>query len=134
MVFGTFDAIHPGHENFFHQARALTKPRPSYLIVSVARDKNVQRIKGRLPRRGERQRLAALKKHPFVDQVVLGALTNYLGHIIKYRPDIIALGYDQKAYVRGLKAALAQRGLTPRIVRLKAFQPGVYKSSLLNNF
>ena len=45
MVFGTFDGIHRGHLHFFKQARGLVKN--PYLIVSVARDVNVKRIKGR---------------------------------------------------------------------------------------
>ena len=39
MVFGTFDGLHKGHINFFQQAVKLAKN--SYLIVSIARDKNV---------------------------------------------------------------------------------------------
>jgi len=131
MIFGTFDAVHAGHEHLFRQARALAKPAQPFLIVSVARDKNVKRIKGHLPVRGERQRLAALRRHPLVDRVVLGALGNHLPHIVRQRPDIIALGYDQRAYVKGLKTSLQQKGLTVKIVRLKPHQPNKYKTSLL---
>ncbi len=133
MVFGTFDVIHPGHEHFFAQARALAN-RP-YLIVSVARDANAERVKGEKPRRSERARLAAIKKlskkTKLVNKVVLGGLRNHIPHILKQRPNIIALGHDQKEYTNGLKSALAARGLKVKIVRLKAHQRHRYRSSLL---
>jgi glycerol-3-phosphate cytidylyltransferase-like family protein len=47
-------------------------------------------------------------------------------------PDIIALGYDQKTYSTAkLKSALKSLGLTPEIIRLWAYEPRLYKSSLL---
>ena len=128
MVFGTFDVLHKGHLNFFRQARKLST-RP-YLIVSVARDLNVQKIKGRKPDAAEKQRLAVIKKCPLVDKSVLGGLKSHIPHILKEKPDIIALGYDQLAYVKNLKKLLQKSGLKVKIVRLKAFYPKVYKSSL----
>ena len=128
MVFGTFDILHKGHLNFFRQARKLA--RDPYLIVSVARDVNVKKIKNHTPRLTERQRLAIIKKCPLVDKAVSGGLKNHIPHIVKERPSIIALGYDQSAYVDNLKALLKKKGLEIKVVRLKAFQPKVYKSSL----
>jgi FAD synthetase len=129
IAFGTFDGFHKGHENLFRQARKLAKN--PLLIVSVARDSNVARIKNRLPRQNEQQRLMILKKHPLVDKAILGGRDNYLPHIIKEKPDIIALGYDQTAYVASLKKDLARSGLHPRVIRLKPFKPHLYKSSLM---
>lgn len=129
MVFGTFDILHPGHRNFFRQARTLAR-RP-WLIVSVARDHNVKKIKGRKPLRTEQQRLAAVRRNRLVNQAVLGAQNDYLSHILKFQPAVIALGYDQKAYTGALRQKLAARGLKLKVRRLKAFQPGRFKSSLL---
>ena len=129
MVFGSFDGLHPGHFNFFKQARDLASP--SFLIVSVARDKNVLRIKGMLPVFNEKRRAAFLKKTKLLDRVVLGGLTNHLSHILKERPDIIALGYDQKDYVKNLKSDLKKKGLVVRVARLKPFRAHVYKNALL---
>jgi FAD synthetase len=131
MVFGTFDILHPGHANLFKQARALAAQ--PFLIVSVARDKNVRRIKGRRPLYNERQRLAKLRQHELVDKAVLGGIKDHLTHIAREKPEIIALGYDQKAYVRGLKTALLDRGVTVKILRLKPYYPHKYKSSLLKS-
>ena len=129
LVFGTFDMIHPGHQNFFKQARSLAK-NPK-LIVSVARDKNVERIKGHAPRKTEQQRLAQVGRAPEVDRAVLGGVRQHLPHIIRLKPDIIALGYDQRSYVAGLSRDLAAAGLTTKVVRLKAYQPDKYKTSLI---
>jgi len=132
MVFGTFDILHPGHLHFFRQARQLARnPR---LVVSVARDKNVRRIKGNEPLHNERQRLKSVKTCRLVDEAVLGGLKNHLPHILRAKPDIIALGYDQVNYVKGLKTALKNRGWQGMIVRLKPFKPTIYKSSLLKNY
>ena len=130
MVFGTFDMIHPGHENLFQQARALA-PDP-HLVVSVACDRNVERIKGFRPRNDEESRRALLAAHPLVDEAIIGDDEGYLDHIKRVAPDIIALGYDQKGeYVNDLEDDLARAGMVTKVVRLKAHQPEEYKTSKL---
>lgn len=130
LVFGTFDGIHKGHLDFFKQARKLTKN--SFLIASVATDKNVKKVKGRLPLRKQAKRILDLKKLNVVDKVVLGEEVNFLKGIKMLKPSIIALGYDQKAYTLGLKTKLKHQGLSVKVVRLSAFKPKIYKSSLIN--
>lgn len=129
MVFGTFDMIHSGHRNFFMQARKLAK-RP-YLIVSIARDKNVLRIKGSLPRFSQYERLRIVKSIPDVDEAVVGGYRDHLPHIIKAQPEIIGIGYDQVAYVKGLRQQLKEHGLNVRVVRLKPYKVHRYKTSLI---
>jgi len=129
MVFGTFDGVHPGHLNLFKQAKNLA-PK-SFLIVSVARDKNVLKIKGHLPEKDERERIKIVGKCRAVDKVVLSGLHDHLPHIIKERPDIIALGYDQKYYVKNLKKDLKNSGLKVEIARLNPFKEKIYKNRLL---
>ncbi len=146
MVFGTFDIIHPGHKHFFQQARSLARPgaQPksvesktsqaedrAFLIVSLARDKNVQRIKGKAPVANERDRLARVRALKEVDKAVLGAIGDHIPHIVKEKPDVIALGYDQSAYVGGLRTALSKAGLKVKVVRMKPHLPNKYKTSLL---
>lgn len=98
MVFGTFDGLHEGHLNMFKQAKKFI-PNSS-LIVSIARDKNVTKIKGECPSLNEKQRMVLIKKCGLADKVVLSGLKNHIPHIVKENPDFIALGYDQKAYVK----------------------------------
>ncbi len=130
MVFGTFDMIHAGHEDLFSQARALA-PRP-HLIVSVARDASVARIKGAHPRNSEEERRLAVSLHGLVDEAMLGDAVGYIEHIQGVTPDIIALGYDQTGeYVENLEKDLREVGLTTRVIRLEAFHPEEYKTSKL---
>ena len=132
MVFGTFDMIHPGHEDMFLQARALAED--PYLIVSIARDTSVERIKGAKPRHSEDERRLKVQCHKYVDEVVLGDMEGYMGHILAARPDLIALGYDQEGeYVDNLEKDLAQAGYTGRVLRLQAFKPEKYKTSKLHD-
>ena len=130
MIFGTFDMIHPGHEDFFRQARALA-PQP-LLIVSVARDAVVQRTKGFSPRMSENDRLANVAAHPLVDVAVLGDEEGYMHHIREQKPDIIGLGYDQAGeYVDTLEHDVRAAGLQTKIIRLKSHKPEQYKTSKL---
>ncbi len=129
MVFGTFDGLHSGHLNFFKQAKNLHQS--SSLIVSIGRDKNVFKIKGKYPDLGEKERMALVKKCKLVDKVILSGAKHHLPHIIKICPDIIALGYDQKAYVQNLKKDLKNKGVLVKIVRLKPYKEKKYKNHLL---
>ncbi len=132
MVFGTFDMIHAGHEDMFRQARGLAPD--THLIVSVARDKTAERIKGFRPHNDEQARLAALAAHPLVDEVVFGDAEGYIAHIVAAQPDIIALGYDQVGeFVSDLAHDLNTAGLDTAIVRLQAFEPETYKTSKMRN-
>ena len=107
MVFGVFDLLHPGHLNFLIQARELGDK----LIVSIARDLNVFKIKGQRPVHGERQRLEALTLLPVVDKVVLGGLRDPWPHIVKEKPDgqtKIIIGTTSYATKEEAKSARAE--------------------------
>lgn len=132
MIFGTFDMIHPGHEDLFYQARSLA-PDP-YLIVSLARDSAVIRHKGKAPRNTEEARKVLLEAHADIDKVVVGDERGYIEHIQKEQPDIIALGYDQQGeYVEHLERDLKDAGLSVRVVRLEPFQEHAFKTSKLQS-
>lgn len=130
MVFGTFDLLHKGHVDFFKQAKSLG----DYLVVVVARDSNVLRLKGKVADSSEKQRLLAVKSVSFVDKVVLGSsdIGSYKV-ILDESPAIIALGYDQDVSENVLKKELYALGLNVDVVRLNPFKPDVYKSSKLKN-
>ena len=132
MVFGTFDMIHDGHIDLFRQAKALVPD--AFLIVSLARDANVARIKGQRPQNNETARAEYLRESTYVDEVVLGDREGYLPHILAARPDIIALGYDQEGeYVQELEGKLKEDGLHVRVVRLKPYHPETFKTSKLRD-
>ena len=129
MVFGTFDGLHEGHLGFFRQARQLAEN--PFLIVSIARDKNVKIIKKNFPFLNEQKRMALVKKCILTDKVVLSGIDNHLPHIAKEHPDIIALGYDQKSYVQNLKKDLKIKSIFPQIIRLKPYKEKIFKNKLL---
>lgn len=137
MCFGTFDHLHPGHLDYFRQARrfgALDKPGTSEgLIIVVARDKNVFRIKNHQPDETEKIRAknirTRLKALGWPAKVVLGSLKNQWLVLKKYRPTIICLGYDQPVDWDKLKSEIAGFRLFCKIKRLRAYQPEKYKSS-----
>ena len=124
MVFGTFDILHKGHLNMFKQAK-----KHGSLIVVVARDNTVKQIKEKLPKNNEKTRQKNLKD--YAGKVLLGSKTDKYKIIEKYKPDIIALGYDQNSFTKNLKQELKKRNLNPKIIRLKSYYPEKYKSSLL---
>jgi FAD synthetase len=118
---GTFDHLHPGHRSFLEQAAALGDE----LVVVVARDENVQRLKGRLPDHREEERRARVEALGLASQVCLGYPgADFLRIVAELDPQIIALGYDQKP-PPGLQAAFPQ----VQLVVLKPYYPEKYKSS-----
>ncbi len=127
MVFGTFDYLHAGHENLFIQARELGNE----IVAIIARDKTVRNIKGEIPDHDEKERLENLKNTGWAEFVVLGNPKDKTKVIKEYRPDIIALGYDQFAFTYRLEKFLMEISLDAKIVRLKPYRPDMYKSSII---
>jgi len=128
VVTGTFDHLHKGHLFLFKKARALG----DHLTVVIARDKTVKQIKGEKPWQKEKIRLNAVKKVEWVDRAILGKLTkDKLKIIEELKPDILALGYDQKAFTQKIRLELKKRGLKTKVIRLPAFKPKIYKSSII---
>jgi len=129
LVFGTFDLLHQGHLNFLRQAQKLGDE----LYVVIARDLNVQAIKHVLPTEPELIRLGAVRNSTLPDNVLLGQLdfSKRFRVLGKIKPDIIALGYDQKLDLEALQAKIEHYHLTTKIVRLAPHHPEIYKSSLL---
>lgn len=130
MVFGTYDILHPGHLDFFRQAKQVGDE----LIVVIARDENVVRIKGQLPAHSEEERRAKTAKALGVALAVLGYADDPYRIIEEWRPDVLCLGYDQRsAFTERLEDELRRRNLHPRVVRLQPFHPETYKSSKMKS-
>lgn len=127
MVFGSFDPLHDGHRSLFAQAKA----KGNYLIVVVARDQSIKKIKGTRPAQSETERLKIVAEEKVVDEVALGYLYDHFKIIKKYQPEIICLGYDQKMDLEFLRERLAGLDIHPEIHRLEPFQPEIYKSSII---
>lgn len=129
MVFGTFDILHRGHENYFKQA----KEYGDYLVVVVARDVNVKSSKGDWPMYGERRRLRRLMENETVDKTLLGHSYDKLRVVEEERPDVICLGYDQEVDEKELLGELSERGLEVVIKRMRGVDVNKYKSSILKS-
>jgi FAD synthetase len=127
MCFGTFDLTHEGHKYFLAEAKKLG----DYLVAVVARDSTVQSIKSRLTLYDERTRLSHVRHFGIANMVILGGHADKLRVIARVRPDIICLGYDQKAFTENLDKNLRKRGIKAEIVRIPSYKPEEHKSSVI---
>lgn len=136
LVFGTFDGLHKGHLHLFKQALRQAQGKPEdgkpYLVVVVARDVTVKKVKNHAPKFNEQERLKAVYKCKLVNDAQLGNLKSYYKKIKEIKPQVICLGYDQVAFIDNLEKEIAKMKIKIEIVRLKPYMPKKYKSSLLN--
>ncbi len=99
LVGGVFDIVHPGHIYFLKEASKLGR-----VIVVVARDETVRRLKGREPIIPEHQRLEVIKSLKYVSEAYLGECPlNIRATIDRLKPDIVVLGPDQDVLENELK-------------------------------
>jgi len=115
MVFGTFDGILEQHLKLFESARE----KGDYLIVVIARDENVKKIRGEWPQLSEGKRQKLVQRQKDVSRAVLGYKRNKLKIIKELRPDIVCLDYAQKIDLNELKEGLSDMKVVPQIIRLK---------------
>lgn len=127
MTFGTFDSFHAGHESYLRQAKELG----DYLVVVIARDETTQKIKGKNPDQGERERKKRVEQSGIANKVILGFTDDKYKVIKKIRPDVIALGYDQFVFTHRLEKFLIDEKINAKVVRMNPYRPTIYKSSLL---
>ncbi len=117
LTAGTYDIVHTGHLKTLEEA----KRRGDVLIVIVARDKTVEKIKGRRPIIPENQRRTIVQSLKPVDFAILGSEKDFLEPIEKINPDLIVLGRDQPVNKRKLEEELRKRGLECKVVRLRVW-------------
>lgn len=121
LASGVFDLVHYGHIRFIEEAKKLGGEN-SRLVVIVARDKTVDRLKGRRPIIPEDQRRAVVESLKPVDEAILGYEDlSFAETIAKIKPDIIAVGYDQRSIENDVRAFIKARGLTIGVVRVGKF-------------
>lgn len=113
FVGGTFDIIHPGHIEFLREASRLGR-----VYVSVARDKNSEKIKGRKPINDEEQRLEVIKSIRYVYDAFLGDENDFIKSVERVKPDIVFLGPDQRVNIEDFKKELERRGINAEIVKM----------------
>jgi FAD synthetase len=113
LATGVFDILHLGHLYYLTEARKLG----DRLVVVVARDETAKRIK-RPPIVPEHLRLEMVRCLKPVDEAVLGDRDDFYRVVEHIKPDIIALGHDQRHDPEKIRAELAKRGLGATVVRL----------------
>jgi FAD synthetase len=113
MATGVFDLLHPGHLYFLTEARKLGDE----LVVVVARDQTARRLKHEpyVPEHVRREMVEALKP---VDRAVLGSTTDIYETVVRERPQVIALGYDQVWNEKEVERECERRGVPVRVVRV----------------
>lgn len=125
---GVYDIIHPGHVYTLKKS----KEQGDLLIVSIARDNRVKKIKGN-PVNNEKKRLTLVSAIKYVDFTILGSKIDIFKIVIKIKPDIITIGYDQKHQLSELRRLSKINKLKIKIVRLNSPMPYVKSSRLIKS-
>ena len=135
FIGGTFDGLHSGHLFLVNYARtqgtklARRSGRDGVQVSAViARDDSVLRIKNRAAHHNQEERRLLLASLRTVDHVIIGVPNDFIQSVRRVDPDLIVLGYDQRATWEG---ALRDAGIDAKIIRCPAYQQGRLKSSKL---
>ena len=131
LIFGVFDGVHDGHLSFISEA----KSHGDQLVAVVARDVVVEKLKGKLPKHNEVERIKELLEVPDVDLVLLGDPETGTYNVLKeVKPDIVFLGYDQNLLCDDLNKAVGKKTIPNiEIITGLSYKPDTFHSSILNN-
>jgi len=127
MMGGAFEIIHPGHINALSEARRLGNT----LVVVVATDESVERNKGRAPVTDQASRVGLVSSLRQVDLALPGNRGSIYEILLKIRPDIVALGYDQRHNGEEIVREAARRGVSIRTARMGTTVPDLKTSKIL---
>jgi len=126
---GVFDLLHYGHIRYLEEAKTSGGPT-AHLIVIVASDDTVTRLKGKPPVMPENQRKALVEALKVVDEVRIGYKDLDLNKIIHdLKPDIIAVGHDQKDIEEQLKKLVKEKKYLTKVIRIQHFSQDNLDSS-----
>ena len=107
MAVGIFDLLHAGHLHYVERARSLGDE----LVVVVAHDDTVREQKHE-PITGQELRRRMVEGLKPVDQAIVGNPPKVpIFEILEtVKPDLIALGYDQKHSIESIHEGLSKHG------------------------
>jgi len=129
LTSGAFDLIHYGHIRLLEEAKRLGGPS-ARLVVIVARDETIRKLKGHPPVIPEDQRRAVIEALKVVDEALLGYQGLDMATVIdRVKPDIIAVGYDQNGIEVMARKAIEERGLNVEVKRISKFAQNDLDSS-----
>ena len=127
---GVYDIIHPGHIHTLKNS----KQEGDLLIVSIARDNRVIKIKGRKPINNEKRRTILVSSIRYVDFTLLGSKGDIFGIVKKIKPNIITIGYDQTHQISELRKRVKINNLSIKIKKLDSPIPHVKSSNLRTKY
>jgi len=131
LVFGIFDGIHPGHINFFKQA----KRHGDILVVAVGQESAVKKFKNKLPKHSLEERIKFVQKVDVVTKAIPGDREQGSYKVIeREKPDIICLGYDQEEMEESLEIWVRQKGYHIPIKILRSYKPEKFHTKVLDGY
>ncbi len=121
LASGNFDLLHLGHVKYLEEAKEAGGENAK-LIVIVARDSTIKKMKGRKPVMSEDQRRSLVESLKVVDEAILGYEELDIGKVLeKIKPDIIAVGHDQHNIEESVRKAVAEKKLNIQVVKIGKF-------------
>jgi len=129
LASGAFDLLHYGHVRFLEESKKAGL-EGARLIVVVARDSTVKKMKGKRPVIPEDQRRALVEALKPVDKAILGSDFFDVKDILdKVKPDVVAVGHDQIDLEKTVRELIAKLGLEIEVVKIGRFGPEELASS-----
>lgn len=123
---GVFDIIHPGHVHALEMAKSLG----DRLVVVVASDQMAAQ-KTPLHDAETRQKMAQAIR--YVDRCVIGYPGDIYRTVSDIKPDVIAIGYNQRHDVDVIKQRCKEIGLPNiSVTRLTSNMPNTHSRTLKN--
>jgi FAD synthetase len=121
LAAGVFDLLHYGHIKYLEEAKKLGGSN-ARLVVIVARDETVRRIKGHPPVIPEDQRRAVIEALKVVDEALLGYEDMNMEAVIQQvNPDIVAVGHDQDDIKEEVEEVNREHNLDIKVVQIGRF-------------
>jgi cytidyltransferase-like protein len=100
LVFGIFNGVHKGHVSFFRHA----KKHGDFLTVAVGRASASKKFKNKTPEFSLKDRIKFVREVNYVNKALPGDIEQgSYGVVLREKPDIICLGWDQQELGKDLK-------------------------------
>ena len=123
---GVFDIIHPGHIHTLNEAKKLG----DFLVVVIATDKTVMKMKKRKPLHNAHARQELVSSLSMVDLCIIGDEEDIFKTVDLVKPQIIALGYDQTHQEKFITEGCRKINLDVTVARLQSPIPDISSSEI----
>ncbi len=121
LASGVFDLIHYGHIRFLEEAKKAGGV-DAKLVVIVARDRTVKKLKGKTPILPEEERRLIVETLKPVDAAFLGNQPlNVKDILYECKPDIIAFGHDQDEIKHKVEKYIKEHSLPIETLKIDKF-------------